>query len=100
MALPIKALPTATVVVEGTNVDVRGLSRSEALKLSTNFTAATAEDAEIFIVVCGTGVSEDEAREWLGSTDATTAGIVIDKIVELSGLSDTGKPDPKSNTKE
>lgn len=95
MALPVKALPTATVMVEGTPVEVRGLSRTEALKLSTQFTAATADEAEVFVVQHGTGVTEDEAREWLGSTDVDTAGLIIDKIVELSGITTAGKPDPK-----
>lgn len=98
--LPVVPLATAEVDVAGTTITVRRLSRSEALKLSTQFTKDTADRAEAFMVACGVGVSEAEAAEWLGSVDVDTAGIVIDKIAELSGLSPNigkdGKPaDPK-----
>lgn len=98
MALPVVALPKATVDVDGTPVEVRSLSRSEALKLNTQFSTETVDDAEIFVIVCGTGVSEEEAREWREQTDPTTAGLVIDKIIELSGITPDGS-DPKSGTK-
>lgn len=92
--LPIKPLPRASVEIEGQPVEVRGLSRSEALHLSTRFTQDTADEAEVYILTCGTGVSADEARAFLSQTDATTAGLLIDKIIELSGIT-AGDADPK-----
>lgn len=86
MALPVIPLPTAEVEVDGQMVAVRGLSRAAAIRLSTQFTEATADDAEVFVLAQGTGVTEEEARQWLGSTDVETAAIVLNKIVELSAL--------------
>lgn len=98
--LPVVPLATAEVEVAGMTVTVRRLSRAEALKISTAFKPENADEAEAFIVSCGVGVSLDEAREWLRSTDLDTAGVVIDKILELSNMlpniGKDGKPaDPK-----
>lgn len=86
MALPIVPLPTAEVEVNGEKVTVRGLSRAAAIKLSTQFTQETADEAEVFVLAQGTGVTEDEARQWLASVDVTTASTVLEKIIELSAL--------------
>lgn len=95
MALPVRALPTSTVTIEGVAVEVRGLSRAEALKLTTQF-ADNVDGAETFIVSCGTGVSIEEAAEWRGATDVATAGLIIDEVIKLSGLTgeDGKSPQP------
>lgn len=93
--LPTKALPTSTVTIEGTAVEVRGLSRSEALKLSTQFTTDI-DGAESFIVACGTGVTPEEAQEWRNTTDPETAGLIIDEVILLSGLSEQGGKTPQA----
>lgn len=90
--LPSKAMPRATVTIDGQDIEVRGLSRAEAVKLSTGYDQDTIDDAEIFVLVCGTGVSEDEAREFRDNTDTVTAGLVIDKIIELSGINGVQAP--------
>lgn len=108
--LPRKALPTGTVTIEGQVIEVRGLSRAEALHFTTGFTEGELEDrvtrAEVFLLVKGVGVSEEEALAWRNETDADTSGPLIDKVIELSGLSkqqpgkDGKTPDPKSNGSE
>jgi hypothetical protein len=87
MALPIKPLPTDAVEVNGESVEFHALSRTDALKVSTQF-ADRADEAEVFMLSRATGVSEDEARAWLGTTDLTEAGKLINGIIFLSGLAD------------
>lgn len=86
--LPTKALPTSTVDIDGTAVEVRGLSRSEALRLSTHF-KDDIDGAESFIIASGTGVTQEQASEWRDATEPATAGIVIDEVLRLSGLMGT-----------
>lgn len=102
--LPIKALPTDTVSIEGVPVTVRGLSRSEAMRFMTGFTAeampdqgveARANAAEVYLIVKGVGASEAEATAWRDTTDMETVGAVVDLVVKLSALSDRKDADPK-----
>ena len=92
--LPVRALPTAEVDIDGTTVKVRGLSRGEAMKVGTTYSADTAGAGEAFIVSCGTGVSVEEATEWLNSVDVPTSNIVLQKIIELSGMKSSADPKP------
>jgi len=85
MVLPIKPLPTGSVTIEGTDVPIRSLSRSEVLRLRTF--DGREDDAEPFIVAASTGVTEDEARDWLGSVDVVTGGELVGAILTLTGLS-------------
>ena len=50
--------------------------------------------AEVFVLTCGTDTEEADVRSWRATTDFATVGVVVDHILELSGL--TGTPDPKS----
>ena len=79
----------------GTPVEITALSRADVLHIKTHYTEETADDAEVFLVARGVGVSEDEAKAWLASTPLAEAGKVVDAIVELSGL---GTSDPNSST--
>ena len=88
MTLPAVALPTGTVEVAGVAVAVRGLSRSEAIQLST--LGSDLEAAENFLLATGTGVTAEEAKAWRDSTPPEVVGPVVDRIVELSGLGDRG----------
>lgn len=102
MTLPKKPLPTEEIEVEGERFSLRSLSRLEVLRLTGQYTRETADDAEIYALSCGANVSLDEAREWLATTDPETAGLVIDRIMQLSGLltkpGKDGQPDdPKTN---
>lgn len=108
--LPIRALPTATVDIDGTAVEVRGLSRSEAMHFTTAFTPGEMPDvslddragrAEVYLLMKGVGVDEDEAIAWREQTEVDVSDLVIDKILELSGLTQKadGK-DPQAPTSE
>lgn len=84
MALPLVALPTDIVVVADEKVEVRGLSRAEALKLQTF--DGDLDAAENHILACGTGVTLEEAAEWRAAVAPDVAGALVDRICELSGL--------------
>lgn len=98
MALPTRPLPTASVEVYGQPVEVRALSRSEALHVNTGFTKETADQAEVYILARGAGISEDEAREWLGQNEVAEAGKLVDKILALTGLLEDGEEAPKDSS--
>lgn len=91
--LPVVPLPTRTVEVGGVDVTFRALSRSEALKVTTEF-RDDPDGAEIYILALGVGVTEAEAKAWREVTDVEEAGKVIDGIVYLSGLADPKEDGP------
>lgn len=83
--LPVIGLPTSTEEVGGMTVTFRSLSRSEALKFTTEF-RGKADEAETYLLACGMGISLEEAQQWRETTPPAEAGKVIDGIVYLSGL--------------
>jgi len=90
MALPVKALARDSVLIGDEKVEFRAMSRSEALKLG-NYRGKE-DEAEIFILQCGTSCTDDEAKAFLDANDTATAGLLIEGILALSGLTpDTGK---------
>lgn len=89
MALPVKALPTDTLAIAGVSVQYRSLSRAQALKL--NEYQGREDEAEVYILTCGTGCTEDEAVAFRESNDTATAGLLIDSILILSGLAKADK---------
>lgn len=100
MALPIVPLPTDTVTLSnGSKVEVRGLSRTEAGRIAFGEFKDQPADGEVFVLSIGCGVTEDEAREWLGATPPEDAGKVLDRILELSALT-TKDADPQPSTSE
>lgn len=104
MSLPIRPLPTDSIEVNGEPVEYRSLSRSEAMRVTTDF-AGNADGAEVFIIARGTGVSEADAIAWRDVTDMTEAGQLVDAILYLTGLAkrptDGGRAaDPKASGNE
>ena len=91
MALPIAPLPTGEVVINGETVVYHSMTRSQALKLN-GFKGAE-DAAELFILQCGTGCTEEDAKAFRDGNDTATAGRLIDGILILSGLADA---DPKA----
>jgi hypothetical protein len=92
-ALPTKPLPTASIDIAGVNVAYRSLSRSEALRMQTF--KGREDEAEIFLLVCGTGCTEEEAQAFRDSNDTETAGLLIDAIIVISGLTKSITADGK-----
>jgi hypothetical protein len=83
MSLPTK-LSTDTVELHGTDIAIRSLSRAEAIRLGEFRDDVAA--AEVFILTCGTGVSEDEARAFREGNGVDDAGKLVDAILILSRL--------------
>ena len=107
MALPTQALPTATLTLGGVDFEVRGLSRAEALHFTVGFTEDAMPDvqladrgdlAEVYLLVHGAGVTEEEATEWRQTAGFKDADVVLGKILELSGLQKAESADPQSPT--
>jgi hypothetical protein len=94
MPLPTAPLATGEVTIGGTVVTFRSLSRAQALKL--NDFRADPDAAEVFILVSGTGCSEEEAQAFRESNDTDTAGLLIDGILIASGLAGKDGADPKA----
>lgn len=94
--LPPVALPTDTVSVAGVDIVVRGLSRAEATRIA-QFNGDVGA-AETFVLACGVGISEEDANAWRDATPPDVAGLVVDRIIELSGLADTPEGATKSGT--
>jgi hypothetical protein len=97
--LPKIPLPTGAVDVGGQTVIIRGLSRTEYLAVG-RFGRDGFEDGEALILSAGTGVTVDEAKTWLNTTDPQTAGTVLDAIVALSGGIGSDGTNPKPDTSE
>jgi hypothetical protein len=89
MPLPAVPLDTGTVEVGGADVAIRSLSRTEVVSLA-KFGDDTSS-AEIFMLARATGVTEDEAREWLDKVSAETAGDLLGAIGRISGLAVGGQ---------
>jgi len=85
MGLPVGQLAKGSVNVNGQVVEYRSLSRKEVLKCGTAY-KDDIDGAENFILVCGTGCTEEEAIAFRENTDPTEAGKLIDGIIYLSGL--------------
>lgn len=96
MPLPSIALFRQTINVGGTDVSVRALSRAEAMQLS-DYKDRLGE-AEVFILMCGTGCTEEEAKEFRQNNSVETAGLLVDGILALSGIA--GDDDPKAGSNE
>ena len=84
--LPPSPLATGTHTVNGVEVAIRSLSRTEAIRMQSF--VGHEDEAETHVLSCATGVTEDEAREWLASVDLETGGELIEAILRLSGLLD------------
>jgi hypothetical protein len=98
-ALPILVCPKAThTFQDGQTVEIRGLSRAEAIQTRTlgknPDVEAGATAVEVFIIQHAIGVSEAEAKAWHGATPSGDVEKLVDAIARLSGLDpDEGKAD-------
>lgn len=89
--LPIRQIPCEDFWFEdGQCVDIRGLSRAEALQLRTLGEDVTA--IEIHCLVAGTGCTKEEAEAWHAATSSAEVEALINAIARLSGFDpDEGK---------
>lgn len=91
MGLPVQLLPTDSLEIGGQLVEYNSMTRAQALKLNTF--KGREDEAEVFILVCGTGCTEQEAEDFRDSNDTATAGRLIDGILILSGLAKADETD-------
>ena len=91
MALPISICPRDTVQLpSGGTVEVRGLSRAEAVQIRSM--SPDVEAMEIFSLEKGCEVSAEDARSWWTNGRNDDVEKTVDTIYRLSGLTeDTGK---------
>jgi hypothetical protein len=92
MTLPGSPIPTGVVTIAGTDVSVRGLSRTEALHMSE---IGDIHGAEVYCLATGAGVTPEEAERWLGEVTNDVADLLTDKILRLSGLIGRDGKDPQ-----
>ena len=86
--LPIPLLPAGTIDLAGSSVDYHSLSRAQALAL--NDYEGHEADAEDWILACGLDISVEDARAWREAVTLEIGGVLVDAIVDISGLSKNG----------
>jgi hypothetical protein len=96
MGLPIPVLRTRTVTVEGDEYRIQALTRKQAMALQAF--ADTPEAGEVYLLAKGLNVPEAEVDAWREVADFATVEIVLEAIVELSGLSKDKDADPQLGT--
>ena len=84
--LPPFPLLRSSVDLDGHKVEIRALSRAEILQLARFQDDPDA--GEDHVLAAGAEIDIDEAREWRRSTPPEIAGLVVDAILELSGLTE------------
>lgn len=84
MSLPTIPLATASVKVGDVDVNIRSLARSEVVHLGT--LSEDTDEAEIYVLSCGTGETQEAAKAWRETTDTPTVAALLAEIAVLSGL--------------
>lgn len=85
MTLPIGTLASASVEVDGVDIVIHSMSRGQVIVLGT--LEGHNDQADNYILMCGSDASEEEAQSFRDTHDAKTAGLVIDAIMKLSDIS-------------
>jgi hypothetical protein len=93
MSLP-SVLARDSVEIGGVKVEFRAMSRTEAFKMQS-FGLKRADEAEVYVLTCGTGCTKVEAEAFRAGNTLDDAGLLIDAILALSGL--TPEPDEEAN---
>lgn len=95
MEFPKVNLPTDTVELpEGQRLEVRGLSRKEALAIQPHYVDEDLNAIDALWLQYGTGATAEQADEWRSNTPAWVVEKVVNRIIELSGLDeDASKKD-------
>lgn len=83
----VRVLPRATVTIPGVgDVEVRGLSRAEVLKMQSVDNVDEMEDLTISFGLVEPVMNVDEVRRWRSQARSDEVRPVSDKILELSGM--------------
>lgn len=87
--LPLVALPEGEII-EGplAGTKYHSLSRSQAMKVHSY--QGREDEAEDFILACGTDRTVEEAHKWRDSVSLEVAGQLVDAIIIISGLTPDG----------
>lgn len=86
MGLPTVPVPRETVeVAEGITVEVRGLSHGEATNVG-QLDAGDLDTQATLVIAYGTDTPTDEVKAWRRVTPRAAVDLVLNKIVELSGM--------------
>lgn len=86
MALPTSVIPRGEVVLSGGKALVRGLSRAEVHRLTGHQDDNAKAEAVLLAMACD--MSEADAAAWLESASSADADLLVNKVLELSGLGD------------
>ena len=90
MSLPAVLPGTATVDVGGIPVEIRGLTRGEAMRMVGH--AETPEVLEPELIAAATGTPLEEVIDWYQSVSASAVQPLVQAILDLSGMTEeTGK---------
>lgn len=99
MGLPVIQLPyTSHIFSNGEAIQIRGLSRAEALQI----TGSDPKVIETRTIAFATGTPVEETERWLESTPQQDVRELFDAIIRLSGLDgesgkDAGEDSPLEN---
>lgn len=86
MPLPTINIPRDTVTLsDGSTVEVRGLTRAEAIAIG-DVAESGAAAIEAWLVAYGTNTPHADAEAWYDTTPSGDVGLVVDKVQELSKL--------------
>lgn len=91
MGLPTIQAPTETVTLsDGSKVELRGLSRGEAVRMSKHRQDIAA--LELALITASTGEPEDEVRSWYDAAPSGDVQVIVEAVMRLSGMdADAGK---------
>jgi hypothetical protein len=105
MPLPTAPLARGTVEVAGETVEVRSLTRAEALAMRAIADRPDAERAgEVYLIAHGLDISEEEAGAWWDASDPMAVqklvqGIaVVSRLIGSDGTAPNSPPSAASST--
>lgn len=85
MSLPQVAVRRETVEIAGEKVEIRALTRAEAVRVKQLVEKDLAA-GERFIIQCATDSAASEVEEWYKAVEAGVVDALIDAAVKLSGI--------------
>ena len=86
MGLPRTQGNSRVVKLSGGEVEVRGLSRAEALRMADH--KADVQALEIDLIATATGEPVKAVTEWYGETATQDVEALVTAVMELSGMTE------------